>query len=93
MFERSMIESQGRVVSAEQRWTATASVTLQVALAGLVIALPLLHPEALAFRIDPPKLFMPPVKLPEVKAVQRSAARVEAVAQSNPVVAPIGVLP
>jgi len=89
-----MIESQGRVASAEQRWTAMASVTLQVALAGLVVALPLLHPEALPFWIDAPKMFMPPVKLPEVRPVIRSAAaRVEAVAQSDPFVAPIGILP
>jgi periplasmic protein TonB len=93
MFERSMIESQGRVASAEQRWTAMASVTLQVALAGLAVALPLLHPEGLTVLSAGPKMLLPPVKLPEVRPVRSAAAAVQAVEQRNPFVAPISIPP
>ncbi len=37
MFERSLIVSQQSHASAEQRWTAAASITLQIALAGLIV--------------------------------------------------------
>ena len=48
MFEDSLVESRVGHVSASTRWTTFASISLQCALAGLVIALPLLHPEALS---------------------------------------------
>ena len=37
MFEKSLIASQVQHASVEQRWTAAASITLQVAVVGLVI--------------------------------------------------------
>ena len=41
MFEGSLVESRGLVVSETQRWTALGSLTLQLALAGLLLAIPL----------------------------------------------------
>jgi protein TonB len=69
MFEDSLVESRVAVVSAEKRWTAVASVALQVSLAAVVIALPLLHPEALPFHVDAPKVLMPVIPRPPVPVV------------------------
>jgi protein TonB len=70
MFERSLVISQENHASAGQRWTALASITVQVALAGVMIVLPMLHPEVLRFRSAAPPVLMPPLlKLPEVKRV------------------------
>jgi periplasmic protein TonB len=59
MFEDSLVESRVGEVSSSRRWTAVASITLQFAIAGLVIALPLLHPQALSFEIGAPKMLLP----------------------------------
>jgi protein TonB len=93
MFERSLVISQENHASAGQRWTAVASITLQVGLAGVLIALPLLHPESLAFRVDSPKALMPNLKMPKVKQVieARSVSSVPAipmVSLSSPFTAP-----
>jgi periplasmic protein TonB len=64
MFEDSLVESRVAVVSAEKRWTAVASAAVQVSLAAVVIALPLLHPEALPFHMDAPKVLMPVIPKP-----------------------------
>jgi periplasmic protein TonB len=65
MFEDSLVESRVAVVSAEKRWTAVASVALQVSLAAVVIAIPLLHPEGLPIHVDAPKVLLPVLpKLP-----------------------------
>src|SRR5271168_2459876 len=70
MFEDSLVESRVAVVSAEKRWTAVASAALQISLAAVVIALPLLHPEALPFHIDAPKVLMPLIPKPPVPVVE-----------------------
>jgi len=95
MFERSLVISQQSQVSAGQRWTAVASITVQVALAGLLIALPLLHPEALPFYLDSPRALMPNLTMPKVKpvTVERSAANTTSTSvaiptQGNPFTAP-----
>jgi protein TonB len=95
MFERSLVISQENHVSAGQRWTALASITVQVALAGALIALPLLHPESMPFRSDAPKALLPNLKVPRVKpvTVERSAANAASTniavpVQSNPFTAP-----
>jgi protein TonB len=54
MFEDSLVESRVGEVSLRKRWTAAASISLQFAVVGLLIALPLLHPEALSFRLEAP---------------------------------------
>jgi periplasmic protein TonB len=69
MFEDSLVESRVAVVSAEKRWTAVASAAVQISLAVVVIALPLLHPEALPFHLDAPKVLMPVIPKPPVPVV------------------------
>jgi protein TonB len=59
MFEESLVESRVGEVSPSRRWTTVASIGLQFAVAGLVIALPLLHPEALSSSIEAPKMLLP----------------------------------
>jgi periplasmic protein TonB len=70
MFEDSMFESRMGHVSSSKRWTTLASVGLQVAVAGLVIALPLWHPEALPFRLEAPKVLVPLMRKPALPVVQ-----------------------
>ncbi len=76
MFEDSLVESRGFEVSSSKRWTTLGSIGLQVAVAGVVIALPLLHPEALPFRFEAPRVLVPLVPKPPVPVehVQREAA-------------------
>ena len=65
MFEDSLVESRAGQISSNKRWTALASVGFQTAIAAAIIALPLLHPELLPFRIDAPKVLLPlPPKSP-----------------------------
>lgn len=59
MFEDSLVVSQVRHTSSPERWTALASMVLQFALAALVIALPLLHPERLIFQAAAPRVLLP----------------------------------
>ena len=75
MFEDSLVESRGFEVSSSKRWTTLGSIGLQVAVAGVVIALPLLHPEALPFRFEAPRVLVPLVPKPPVpvEQVQREA--------------------
>jgi protein TonB len=81
MFEDSLVESRVGEVSSSRRWTTVASITLQFAVAGLVIALPLLHPQALSFEIETPKMLLPlPPKPPappvRVQRVTEAASNV-----------------
>jgi protein TonB len=74
MFERSLVISQQNHALTPQhwiaqRWTALVSITIQAGLAALLIALPLLHPERLLFRVDAPKILTPNLKMPKVKPV------------------------
>ena len=66
MFENSLVVSQVNRTSTTQRWTAFASMGLQFAIASLIIALPLLHPEKLALRIESPHILVPPPPRPPV---------------------------
>src|SRR5271168_627641 len=74
MFEDSLVESRVAVVSLEKRWTAVASVALQVSLAAVVIAVPLLHPEALPIHVDAPKVLLPLMPKPPVTVVETERA-------------------
>jgi periplasmic protein TonB len=69
MFEDSLVESRVFQVSSSKRWTTLASIGLQVAIAGVVITLPLLHPEALPFRLEAPKVVVPLMPKPIVPVV------------------------
>ena len=69
MFEDSLVESRVGQVSSSKRWTMLASISLQVAVAGVVMVLPLLHPEAIPFRVEAPKVVMPLMPKPPVPVV------------------------
>jgi protein TonB len=70
MFEDSLVESRVGGVSSSKRWTTVASIALQFAVAGFVIALPLLHPEALPFSIEAPKMLLPLLPKPPAPPLQ-----------------------
>jgi periplasmic protein TonB len=59
MFEDSLMESQNRLSSPNQRWLTLASLAFQCTIAAGIIALPLLHPEVLPFRSDTPSISLP----------------------------------
>jgi len=59
MFERSLVESQGVAITQTQRWTALGSLTVQCAVAGLLIAIPLLRPQVLPLIAEGPRLTAP----------------------------------
>jgi protein TonB len=69
MFEDSLVESRVGQVSSSKRWTMLASIGLQVAVAGTVMVLPLLHPETMPFRLEAPKVVMPLIPKPPVPVV------------------------
>ena len=70
MFEGSLVESRRLAVSATQRWTAVGSAALQFGIAGLLVAIPLLHPEVLPLLVDAPKLVVPAPAPPPPPPVQ-----------------------
>lgn len=74
MFEDSLVVSQVRRTSSPERWTALASMVLQFALAALVIALPLLHPERLTFVAETARIFVPPPPQMPIPIQQTQAA-------------------
>jgi protein TonB len=74
MFEDSLVESRVGQVSLNKRWTMLASISLQVAVAGVVMVLPLLHPEVMPFRMEAPKVVMPLTPKPPVPVVERESA-------------------
>jgi periplasmic protein TonB len=82
MFEDSLVESRVGQVSSSKRWTMLASIGLQVAVAGVVMVLPLLHPEAMPFRLEAPKVLVPLMPKPPVPVVveRESAASASSVA-------------
>ena len=85
MFEDSLVESRVYHVSSSKRWTTLVSIGLQVAVAGVVIALPLLHPEALPFRLEAPKVVVPLMPKPLVPVVTtQSAASASASSMAMP---------
>lgn len=70
MFEDSLVESRVGHLSSSKRWTALASIGLQATVAAVVIALPLLHPEALPSLADAPRVLMPVLQRPPAPAAQ-----------------------
>jgi len=61
MFEENMIESQIAQLSATKQWTMAGSIALQTALAAVLVVLPLIHPEGLAFHRETALVFTPPL--------------------------------
>jgi protein TonB len=82
MFEDSLVESRVGQVSSSKRWTMLMSIGLQVSVAGVVMVLPLLHPEAMPFRFEAPKVVMPLMPKPPLPVVveRQSAASGSSVA-------------
>lgn len=74
MFEDSLVASRVVEVSSSKRWTLLASIALQVAVAGVVMVLPLLHPEGLPFRVEAPKVLMPLMSKPPVPVARAQRA-------------------
>jgi periplasmic protein TonB len=74
MFENSLVESRVGQVSSSKRWTMLASISLQFAVAGVVMVLPLLHPEVMPLRVEAPKVVMPLMPKPPVPVVERESA-------------------
>jgi protein TonB len=74
MFEDSLVESQVYHVSSSKRWTMLASIGLQMVIAGVVITLPLLHPEVLPFHVEAPKVMVPLMPKPPVMVRVETAA-------------------
>lgn len=99
MFEDSLVVSQVRHTSSPERWTALVSISLQFALAALVIALPLLHPERLAFETATPQIVMPPparspIPIRHIKATSNtSASTATPPAQARPMLPKLFPLP
>ncbi|WP_158792727.1 energy transducer TonB [Granulicella sp. L60] len=85
MFEDSLVESRVGQMPARQRWTALASVGLQFGVVALVIALPLMHPEAMPFHVDMPKVLLPVPPRPPVR-VERAAAAASSAESVSPAV-------
>ncbi|WP_353067530.1 energy transducer TonB [Tunturibacter psychrotolerans] len=84
MFEDSLVESRVGEVSSSRRWTTVASITLQFAVAGLVIALPLLHPEAVSFEIEAPKILLPSPPKPSKPPVRVQRVTEAASSEASP---------
>jgi len=76
MFEDSLVESRVDTLPASKRWTTLASISLQFAIAAVVIAMPLLHPEALPFHADAPKMLLPLTPRPPLPVVRVERASV-----------------
>jgi protein TonB len=88
MFEGSLVESRGLVVSRTQRWTALGSLTFQLAMAGLLLAIPLVRPQILPPFSVAPQLELPlPVK-PPAPVVEMRTAAASATAMTVPAVGP-----
>ncbi len=77
MFEDSLMESQNRLSSPNQRWTTVLSLIFQCALATALCALPLLRREALPLRLDAPKIMLPlkavPPPVPHVEMARAAS--------------------
>jgi len=83
MFEDSLVESRVLPISSSKRWTTLASISLQFAVAGAVIALPLLHPEVMPFHEDSPKVMLPLLPKPPAAPI-----RVQQLADSSSAASP-----
>ena len=64
MFEENLVESQVMRVTSARRWTIAGSTALQAAIAAVLVAIPLLHPERLMFHPNAPLVFKPPPPRP-----------------------------
>ena len=84
MFEDSLVESCGRISSDRLRWIAVGSLGLQCLIAGVIVLVPVLRPEALPFRLLSPAVVVPMLKKPPVVVEQRRVNTAQAAAPSMP---------
>jgi protein TonB len=84
MFENSLVESRANHLSAGKGWTTLVSISLQFAVAAIVIALPLFHPEALPFHSDVPKMLLPLPPKPPVPVVHTERTSVTSTSTAAP---------
>ena len=77
MFEDSLVESQVTHLSPTIRWTMAGSTAVQAAVAAVLIALPLLHPERLTVHSSTPLVFTPPPPRPPVPITRTEPAASE----------------
>jgi protein TonB len=92
MFEGTLVESRGLVVSGTQRWTALGSLTIQLAVAGLLLAIPLVRPEVLpvlgvAPQVQLPLPVKPPVRVVPVRTASGPSSAMSVPAAAAPPVA------
>jgi periplasmic protein TonB len=66
MFEDSLVESHVARLAPARRWTAIASITLQLSIAAILVTIPLLHPERLIPRVEAPPVILPLIPKPPV---------------------------
>ena len=78
MFEDSLFASRVGEGSSTKRWTMLGSMGLQATIVGVVITLPLLHPEALPFHVEAPKVVVPLMPKPPVMVRVETAASASA---------------
>ena len=74
MFKDSLVESCGRLDAGPRRWIAAGSFGLQSLIGLSLVAVPLLRPEALSFRVLAPAVTVPSVRKPPIKVAPREAA-------------------
>ncbi|RXH56025.1 energy transducer TonB [Granulicella sibirica] len=86
MFEDSLMESRNRLVSKSRRWITVGSVGLQCLIAGAIVMVPLVRPEALAFRSIAPVVVVPALKKPPVVVEQVRPVARQSSAASLPVI-------
>jgi periplasmic protein TonB len=86
MFEDSLVASQIARTSQTKRWTIAGSMAVQSALALLLCALPLLHPEHLSFHESAPLVFTPPPPSPPIRVQQVEQAAVNDATASVPAI-------
>jgi periplasmic protein TonB len=91
MFEGSMVESRRLAGTGTERWTALGSMTIQCAVAGLLIAIPLLRPEMLETAPSAPLLTAPFLRKPPVVPVQTRTTTNASATMSLPAAGPVAV--
>ncbi len=84
MFEGSLVASRGLQASGTGRWSALSSITLQCALAAVLLAIPILHPEAVPLIAAPPRLIAPPPPRPPLPPIHVQIAPSTSTAFSAP---------
>ena len=88
MFEDSLVESHVARLAPARRWTAIASITLQCAVAAILVTIPLLHPERLVPHVEAPPVLLPFVPKPRVIEPKQIASATSSSAPSIPSSAP-----